>query len=52
MRTVMEESVMNEPSDAGSIPASSISCTKEGPGLPGGFLSAYANASKSELVRI
>lgn len=31
MRTVMEETVMNGPSDAGSIPASSITCTKEGP---------------------
>ena len=31
MRTVMEESVMNEPSDAGSIPASSsfITCGNE-----------------------
>ncbi len=31
MRTVMEETVMEGPSDAGSIPASSISCGKEGP---------------------
>ena len=31
MRTVMEETVMEGPSDAGSIPASSIYCGKEGP---------------------
>ena len=35
---------MEESSDAGSIPASSTTCTKEGPGLPGGCLSTYADA--------
>ena len=35
---------MEESSDAGSIPASSIICGKEGPGLPGGFLITYADA--------
>lgn len=44
MLTVMGDTAMDVFSDRGSIPLWSTICAKEGPGLPGGCLSAYANA--------
>ena len=37
-------STLNLGSDRGSIPLSSTTCGKEGPGLTGGFLITYADA--------
>lgn len=42
MRTVMEETVMEGPSDAGSIPASSIYEVRRDPMKSGGCLISYA----------